>query len=72
MAEVSSWVIYAPSPNMFAHRAVEWVVKEGQAVESGRSMHGTLDMIRGLLEQCGFAHFDRHPDDNETIVEVWI
>lgn len=68
----SSWVIYKPSEGMYAHRAIEWVPVNGAARESGGRMFGELEKIRALLRISGFAQFDRHPDDDESIVEVWL
>lgn len=67
-----SWVIYAPPEGMYAHRATLWVYADGQVKTTGDTAMGPLEMLRALFRDMGLAQFDRHPEDPDNIVEVWL
>lgn len=70
--ELTQWVIYdhpADYPQYVVVR--QWVIKAGQ-IEIGPAM--LCDSLEQAREDVplGLYCLDRHPDDDPTIVEVWL
>jgi hypothetical protein len=68
------WVVYARPvdfPNSFVARL--WKIERGSTVPTDvLIVCGSLEDIRARLRARGLTQLDRLPEDDRSIVEVWI
>jgi hypothetical protein len=71
---LTTWVIYDHPADFPEHFVVRpWTVAGGGRLEPGSArLCGTLEQARAALVNLGLYRMDRQPDDDPTVVEVWL
>lgn len=71
---LTQWVVYdhpADFPRYIVVRP--WEVRGGGSIEPGPpQLFSSIEHARAWLEPLGLYRLDRQPDDDPTIMEVWL